>query len=451
MNFVLLLIIATALFSVFLNSVTIENVILLILGTIGLSIYIKKNPVQKNYATYLVIFIVWVSAIFMPSFHLIESIMTSIYTEVTPELNNRVLSFGIKVFFVSCLSIWVDSLFKRQGSKLDAKVIFKPKLVSESFITAFILGCIALSIFCYSIGLGRMGSEGIALPFHLGGIINFFRSLLVPFLFAIFLEGYLCNNRKLSKKVWGLFIAWCIIEIFAWMSKSVIIRYLLPSFMLLYVYRKPSLGRIVRVLAPFMLFFLFMYPIIEAMRLESGGSLIENYNSAKQKAEENSEGNPILKPLNRTFMFGMQYAQDVSYIDESDFFDFSKLPLIVANGGAAMYQTVVIDGFPPTAIHSSGTCGIMDPLLHGGKGLVYIIMFLIFLLALYTDRLIQRGYVSIAVILIQLLLYYNLNENVSSLYDNNGFPMYMAYGISIVLAYLLNFKKARRHVKTKNY
>lgn len=449
MNFVLLLLFATALLSFFLNSVTIENVILLILSTIGLVIYIKRNPIQKNYATYLVFFIVWVSTILMPSFHFIESIMTT-YSEVTPALNNRILSFGIKVFFVSCLSIWLDSLFKRHSRNLDVKVHFKPKLVSESFIKVFILGCIALSIFCYIIGLGRMGAEGVVLPFHLGGIINFFRSLLVPFLFAIFLEGYLCNNRKLPKKIWGLYLLWCFIEIFAWMSKSVIIRYLLPSFMLLYIYRKPSLGRIIRVLAPFILFFLFMYPIIEAMRLESGGSLIENYNSAKQNTEENSEGNPLLKPLNRAFMFGMQYAQDVSYIDETDLFDFSKLPIIVATGGAARYQTVVIDGFPPTAIHSSGTCGIMDPLLHGGKGLVYIVMYFIVLLALYTDRLIRKGYVSIAIILIQLLLYYNLNENVSSFYDNNGFPMYMAYGISILLAYLLNFKKPRQLVKTNN-
>ena len=447
MNFVLLILFATALFSVFLNSVTIENVILLILSTIGLAIYIKRNPIQKNYATYMVIFIVWVSTIVMPSFHFIESIMTT-YTEVTPALNNRILSFGIKVFSVSCLSIGVGSLFKRHSRHLDVKVLFKPKLVSESFLTLFFLGVIVLSVFCYIIGLGKMGSESVVLPFHLGGIINFFRSLLVPFLFAIFLEGYLCNNRKLPKKIWGLFLFWCVIEIFAWMSKSVIIRYLLPSFIILYIYRKPSLGSIVRVLAPFMLFFLFMYPIIEAMRLENGGSLIENYNSAKQKAEENSEGNPILKPLNRVFMFGMQYAQDASYIDESVLFDFSKLPVIIASGGAARYQTIVIDGYSPTAIHSSGTCGIMDPLLHGGKGLVYIIIFFIVLLALYTDRLIRRGYISIAVILIQLLLYYNLNENVSSLYDNNGFPMYLAYGVSICLAYLLNFRKTRIIVAT---
>lgn len=443
MTVLIIMLFITVIAAVVFNSLSIASVVLLFVGTIGLVSFIKHNPLKNNYAVYITLFIVWVGAVFMPSFHLVSA-NNSNYAEITYVLNNRVLSFGIRVFFISVMSIWVNNALFLKTKPGNIKYYFKPRVVNDLFIHLFLIGSILLSLFCYSIGLGRMGAESVVLPFHLGGIINFFRSLLIPFLFAIFIESYVCNGQSIPKSIWLLFLVWCIIETFAWLSKSIIIRYLLPALILLYIYKKPSIKKIIRIAIPIALVFLFMYPIIEAMRLESGKSIVENYSSARKTTDDSYGLSGVLAPLNRAFMFGSQYVQDIDYINENDIFDFSKLPLIVATGGSARYQTIVIDEFPPTAIHSSGTCGIMDPLLHGGRGLVYIVYLLIVSFASFIDRLISKGFISIAVILIQLLLFLNLNENVSSLYDNNGLPMYLVYGLALFLAYRINYRKKHR-------
>lgn len=109
---------------------------------------------------------------------------------------------------------------------------------------------------------------------------------------------------------------------------------------------------------------------------DRNASLSENFVSARNEAQ--AEEIPIFMklatPLNRTFMTPAQYMKDYSYINNEALFDFSKAPVLYAMGGSAVYQTFIIDGYPPTAIHSSGTSGLTDPLLHGGYGLSYIIV-----------------------------------------------------------------------------
>ena len=102
---------------------------------------------------------------------------------------------------------------------------------------------VALSLFCYSIGLGRMGSEAVVLPFHLSGIINLTRSALVPTMFAVVVENFVIRGKTFPRLYFLLYVLWCLIEVFAWLSKSVIVGYLLLTLLLLYYYYKPSLKK----------------------------------------------------------------------------------------------------------------------------------------------------------------------------------------------------------------
>ena len=436
-NFRLLLILTTCSALLF-NLVGIGDSIMLVAATILACAYTRKNSWHHNYAKYIVFLVVWISVIFMPSFHLIWNI-NSEYITISPFWNNRILSFGIPIYlFTSSLFL----ILSRRDYSTVLGSTFNAHIVSKSTLRIFMVFCVILTAFCYAIGLGRMGEEAVVLPFHLGGIINLFRNVAVPILFAIIIEGYLINKKSIPISVWIGFILWSVLEIFAWMSKSVLVMHLQPALILLYIYYKPSLSKAVRMIAPLIVVFLFMYPIIETMRHNdsSSSSITESFSAARKETSNLNMAETLLTPLNRTFMFGSQFAQDYSYINTNEVFDFSKSPVLYMVGGSAMYQTFVIDGYPPTAHHSSGTNGLMDPLLHGGVGLMYIVLFLIVLLSFYADKLFQKGYTSIGVIMILQLLIYTRNANISTFYDSTGIQTLFVHLICIYVAFRLNFK-----------
>ena len=89
--------------------------------------------------------------------------------------------------------------------------------------------------------------------------------------------------------------------------------------------------------------------------------------------------------------------------------------------------------------NSSGTTGIMDPLLHGGYGLCYIVITFIMLLAGLTDKFFRKRQYSIYSLML-LLIWGLCNSNISSLYDPVGLQQYLVSFISMYLAYIVNFK-----------
>jgi hypothetical protein len=113
------------------------------------------------------------------------------------------------------------------------------------------------------------------------------------------------------------------------------------------------------------------------------------------------------------------------------------------SGGAAAFQTFVIDEYPSWAIHSSGTTGIMDPLLHGGYGLCYIMIILLAFFACFIDRTYPKQHYSIYIILLLFLVDFILGENISCLYSGISLQTMVARIVSIVIAYRINFKNVR--------
>ncbi len=434
------IIVFTSIIAVVFNSVSIVNCVLLAIATVLTLSFTKRHPFHGNYTKYMAILVYWMPLVFMPAFHLATPII-KFYPELNNKWINSILEFGIPVFlFVIFVLVILEKIIKPPKSE-EKKYHVKP--ISEKIIVIGLLFCILLSFFCLSIGLGRMGGEPIVLPFHLSGIINLFRRTMVPLLCAIVVENYYLRGKKLSRNIVLLYLFWCFVEIFTWMSKSIVIEYVQNVLLLCYVYYRPSPKTIVKIVAPLIALFLFLYPIIDVMR---GGDIKNNFIGTFKEAKEISDeehDSRLLAPLNRVFLFDAQYAQNYSYISES-LFDFSKVPLLFASGGAAGFQTFVIDEYPPDAHHSSGTSGLMDSLLHGGKGLMYIFIFLLLMLAFYSDGFLYKKKVSVFVIWFFICFSWMNYINVSYFYDGVGLQNFIVWMVCIIIANYYNFSEERK-------
>lgn len=415
------------------------NMLLLIVATAITTLIFDKYPFHNNYSKYCVLLYIWVSVIFMPVFHLVQPILRY-YEKIDLIWENKLLNFGIPLYLFLSISMFCMPRQSEYGKMRKFSFVF----LRIKTLKRLIIFSIFLSFYCYLSGLGRMGAgDEVRLPFHLSGIINIYRWYVLPYIFIIFLGNSYLKKEKVPRNIFVYYVIWCLVEVLAWMSKSVLVYHLLPIILLLYITYRPSKGKIIRYISPLIALFLFLYPIIGVMRYaDKNEKLIASFHDAKKTVDEEEEENGgFLEPVNRTFMFGSQYAQNYSYINKDELFDFSNFPALFLYGGAAQFQTFVIDGYPDGARHSSGTSGLMDPLLTGGKGLMYLIVFLLILLSSFTDVLIAKGYYAIAVIVFLKLFNYCAFINLSSFYDGIGLQPLLIELCCIYLAYRLNYKR----------
>ena len=387
---------------------------LLLLLTYLNIIILNKCSFMQNCSKYLVLFSIWISVIFIPIFQLSDKNLLDIEYL-------KVLEFGIVVNLIIDI-VWLFCIILKPRNN-RCNYIYIPKQIPTKYINLFFLIIIFLSIFCYSIGLGKMGSDAVVLPFHLGGIINLFRKVLVP------------------KRYFVYFIFWSIIEMFSWLSKSIVIENFLPTLFVLYLYYRPSLKKTLLTLSMFALFFFSMYPIVANMRYDDSNGLSNKLKNAKQINDEVDSNNSLYIPLNRAFMTCNMYVKDYYYFDQENLFDFTRIPLLFALGGAEEYQTHVIDGFSIYANHSSGTTGLIDPLLHGGYGVCFIVIIILFLIANIVDyHLYKNEYSILAILLLIIYNYCNVN-NISSFYNSVGVPILFVKLLAIYIAYYINFQR----------
>ncbi len=434
------LFILTPIISLLLNDIDIVDSTLLFGATLINIVLFNTKSFNNNFCKWIVLICIWVSVVLMPAYHLVYHILK--LHDIVQVDYNRLVSFGARIYFFVTISWTIFSFFYKR--KKNANVKYKPIQIPDGLILIFFIFLFCLSTFCYAIGLGRMGTEGVELPFHLSGIINLFRRAFVPLFVAILVENYVLRGKQMPRKFYVLFGLWTLFEVFAWMSKSILVSYFEPIAIVLYFYYKPTIKQLAKFVIPFAVGVLFLYPIIGAMRNVNSGSFSETFSEAKSVADDEADTDdvgPLMKPLNRTFMTAQQYAQDYSYLNQDELFDFSRTVPIILIRGAAAYQTFVIDGFPPNANHSSGTSGLMDPLLHGGYGLCYIFVFIFMLLATWTDRTLPQKQYSIYVILLLTIWELTSFRNISSLYDSTGIQTYLVRIIAIYIAYKINFKR----------
>jgi len=444
MKYFRVLIVITYFVAILFDQLSAVTILLHTLAVILTLVVTSRFSFFANFSKYVILLTYWISLMFMPVFKLVKNITGedgAYGYAMTPLDYQRILSFSPSVIIVVCLSWMVFSAFRKKGRPVMYE--YKPKLLSKNSVYI----CFAVMYFCSALavvfGIGRMGSEdSVVLPFHLNGIIVLAKMVFFPILFAIIVENYVINKRNVPNKYYVLFTGWALIEVFTRLSKSALLNAFLTVAVLLFIYYRPKLKTIIKIATPLFAAFLLLYPIVEIMRSSGDANLIESFKSASSQ-DETSAGDMILNPLNRTFMIPSYYAKDYTWVNHNSLFDFSKVPVLLVTGGAARYQTIVIDGFPPDAVNSSGTTGLQDPLLFGGYGLCYIVIVLLMLFAFLIDSLVYKRMISIYVTLLLLLWGFCNSQNITSFTDAVGLQYIIMRLFAIWIAYRLNFRRRR--------
>ena len=439
-RFCVFLLTITAIVTIIVNSISLLDIILLSISTVLSFVLLRKYPITNNLSKYMVLAIIWISVVFMPAFHIVIHILQRI---VLVQVDyDRLASYGIKCYFVSVLSFLFLSKIKKKDNSYNVHYsppVISPQLVYFCFIILFFM-----TAFCYATGLGRMGNDAVQLPFHLSGIINLLRSKAAPIFFAALVEICLIRTGRVPKNYIILFFLWTVFEMFAWMSKSTLIYYLAPAAFVFYAYYRPSAKLMMKYLLPVIILFIFLYPIIEVARNIQGEGLSETLKEAKAISDSNqSDDSMTLTILNRVFMTGQLYAQDYSYINHESLFDFSLLPALFMVGGSGRFQTLEIDGFSPNDPQSSGSTGLIDPLLHGGEGLSYIFIIIYMLIAFGIDKFYYKAQYSIFINMLLILFSLCCVASISVIYSPDGIQTMMAQLLPIYLVYLFAFKRKK--------
>lgn len=439
-----LLFIVTFLAAVLFNTLSIVDIVFNTLALLLMLYITTRFSFVNHLGKYLVLLSFWISLMLMPAFHLVKSLqgVTSVYGYTILDRDyERILSFGAKILLLTSLSWLFFAVFSEKHKFRTFSYKAKP-ITSKTIwlIFAFMYG---LSIFSMSIGLSRMGGTEVQLPFHLSGIITLLRVTFFPFFAATIAENYIMRKKIIPKKFIILFVIWGLLEVFVRLSKAALVLSLIPSIVIMFIYYRPSLNKIIRVSAPLIIMFLLLYPIVETMRSQDTKSGIVNSFKLASTELKGEEISYFLQPLNRTFMTPAIFAKDYEFVNHSSFFDFSKAPLLIAVGGSARYQTIIIDGYPEDAHHSSGTTGLEDALLFGGYGFCYIIVVLIMLFAMYTDRIGRKRKFTIYVVLMMMLWGYCNTGTVSTLFGSVGLQYLFFRILSIIVSYIINFKQEK--------
>jgi len=307
------------------------------------------------------------------------------------------------VFFVAVLVLYIKRDYHKSSDVNNVPYI------RIHYKVLFILA-VLFSIISHILGIGKMGAETYALPFHLSGVLQFYRAELFPLLALIEYSNikYYHHSDKNKLKVFlGSYTIWALYECLLRLSKSALVTSFLPIIIFeIIVYRKNNLSFIKKI-APIILLTLLLFLVMPILRDSDGGvnskEIAESSN--KELLGGSNKTSVLVFPYTRMFYSGYLYLVDDDYVDDNTLFDFSKAPIILTTGGSAQYQTIVIDEYPEENHHSSGSSPFIDSFLLGGYGLLYITVFLFALFAHNIDKRIFRDDNKIIVAIICTLFY----------------------------------------------
>jgi hypothetical protein len=165
-------------------------------------------------------------------------------------------------------------------------------------------------------------------------------------------------------------------------SKGAVLTSFLPAFVVLFITGKINKKTIITQVLPVVAIFLIFYPVIEKLRHVKSISFASVVEAFKIVNENGGNSSPYL----RVFISGIDYIKVRGVVGGNSFFDFRRAFTLAKLGGTAPFITHVIDNFSSSAHHSSGTTGIVDPLLWGGYGFCYIIVFILAIFTLIVDN-----------------------------------------------------------------
>lgn len=329
-------------------------------------------------------------------------------------------------FFVSIICLYI------RGENTNIAIpILKP--YSRFSVNVIVLFAFLLSLISYILGIGKMGVEGVQLPFKLSGIIMVTRLTIIPYLFLLVVIRN--SDDKKIKRYFIYFFLWGIVECFVMLSKARLISVFFPIILYYMLTLKKVNFSLVKKIFPVILVFFMLYPIIGVMRSLQSNSIVSSFREAAGEAYDENSNIPFwLAPYKRVFMMGPYYMNALPYIENSKLFDYSKTVEIALWGGSAVYTTYVIDGYPLTAIHSSGTTGLLDALLVGGYGWCYLMVLLLVLFATYIDSNSLKTNFPLKILLFMIFFSLITTKTISYFLDGLLVPFMVG---NIITAYLI--------------
>ncbi len=326
-------------------------------------------------------------------------------------------SYSVKVMFFAFLSVIIANQFiKKADVSWRYDTFIRPSYGRINLLILFLVG---LGIISIVVGIGKMGQENTRLPFHLAGVIQFIRVEVAPFLALLFYMSirkereYIADNGKMRYFLF-LFFAWSLLETYVRMSKSAIAYEFLP--ILIYeVIENSNTGTLKNLfikLLPFVFVLLTVYSVVENSR-NSDGITFDVEEESTATYNDHYANNPFVRPYTRFFINGHHFLTSYQVVSQEALFDFSNMPAVLVMGGAARYKTFEIDGYPLGVAHSSGSTYIIDALMCGGYGLSYIFLFILVLISVKVDQLINSSIPLISALVLALLLFKYITAGLS--------------------------------------
>lgn len=433
-------------------SVPLIDWILLIISIFFTYDYVKKFDLLRDLASAIVLLSLFLSVVFIATFQMAGNKYTyNDYSLLAPFANRLYFEF---VFF--------SSLFlnlrrgKRQGGHKYKAVSLSEGKIKAIFIVTFL--ALTIGFITGSLRMDSMWDVGrIVLPFHLNGIIYVLAHVVAARLFMVIVENQILTKGKVKKNDIIIMILLGLYGSFTSMSKGLMFYYIGLPMLIMYIYYRPKFSVVLRYGAPVMLMLVLLFPIVGAMRSfkDTNMTVTEKIFSAQSLAGENTGekaqyNNALEATYNRAFMTGSYYMNAYHHLNQSNVFDFSRVPFIIFNGGGvAFIITHEVDGYPIDYPHNSGTTGVLDALFFGGYGFCYIMMFFIIALASIIDSPKLKNMMSIKIML-ALLIFELLNSSVlEPLIITQYWIRLVGVGLAIYIAKKINFQNKYRKIVLK--
>lgn len=406
-------------------------------------VFFSKGKLIEHLPSLVILFYCYLSTSFLSFSHLVPPIWTDLDLQ-------RIAELGSKIYLVAVLSVFAVDLIHQKYTKKYTNSL-KPYRITDRQVKVFFVLSYFLSIISYVLGVSVMGAESRVLPFHLSGVLHDYRTVFAPSFFMLIVENRIIRKKNIPHNWYLLFVVWCLFEAFLRISKSFLVFGMMPVGIYLILYYKPSFKKLLVYLVPFTIAALFIYAIMGTMRGATSATISGLEEAQRKQSEiETSEewGNPLVGSFNRMFMTGMDYRKDYFEFNHNDLFDFSRAPGIILIGGTARYRTYILHNQQMGRHNSDGTTGIIDPLLWGGFGFCYIVLFIYIIAAKFAEKHI-KGRLSLLVLWSLVFLSFMSDGTISWVLSQNVFSLYVTRFIVIFLSIRLNYNYRSKQKNNK--
>ena len=217
----------------------------------------------------------------------------------------------------------------------------------------------------------------VELPLHLTALFMHLRFRILPAVFFLVFFG--AQNSSFNKESIIILFLWffdCLFDAASLLSKSSIIRGFLPFLFITLQYQFKNTKRLLIMVGVILVVTLGLYIIIPTIRY-SNEIDTTRFRDELAYIEYNDM---LIQILNRSFPDGINLIKSFGSTNNDILFDTKNVKTIIDLGGSEVFVTAVLDENDNLDRHSSGTTGLCDALLWGGRGaaFVYLVFIVVF-------------------------------------------------------------------------